>query len=241
MTLNPASDVNRLLTVTLNDSITIQKTDICFGVFCFSSQGTFSYETPHLMKLSTVYYKKLVEMINEIICINPKNCERDADIYTSFSAKEKLTITFTGETSSIESESFTITFKIKQLYFISASGRIEYNFASYVPLPDSKNIIIFGLLYLKYCNVILAYNIYHKKYELLLSAKESDLEKRITQLFVVASVIMAAAVTVWLMRVSPSYQKELGLFLSNSFLSSSCNLKLERFMLISMSTFVQNE
>lgn len=208
MTLNPSNDIKRFLTVTSKDGFMVGSTEARFGDFCFNTVATFSYEIPYIMKLNTQYYQKLIDLIKKIICIKPESCESDSDIYTNIYTKEKLTITFENEINPMVTETFSVTFPIKELFFITPNGQIAYNFVSYKPQQSSQNVVIFGLLFLKKCNVMLSYNRHTEEYELFLSAKESSSGGIVTQLFVFLSVLLSVVVTVGLIRVSPSYEKE---------------------------------
>jgi hypothetical protein len=208
LTVNPVLEMSQFFASPVKNSFSISNAQVSFGDFWFNSMANFSYESPYIMKLCAPHYKKLVETIKGIICIKPESCESDSDIHMNILTHEKLDITFENNKDPMMPQTFTVKFSIKELYFIAPNGDLMFNFDSYVAEPGSKNLVIFGLLFLQKCKLIFTYSAKHNEYEIVLMHQESIREVMATRMFVLLSILLSVVVTVMLVGTPSASDKD---------------------------------
>lgn len=181
---------------TITDEIAFSSIQVSYGLISqLTKQPVFSLNQPYLFRINEREYNQFVSQLKEQICVDPKTCETETDMFGNLSGKERLSFVFSTSDEPLKT-SFKLDFFVRDMIFIGENKKIKYNFA---PFPDYvtgnfNSIIELGLLFLTRCNLQLMVS-RNSKMVLTISERTMQVQPKIYHAYLIVSAVLSVAVT----------------------------------------------
>lgn len=182
---------------TITDELAFSSIQVSFGLISqLSKQPVFSINQPYLFRINEREYLQFVGQLKEQICVDPKACETENDMFGNLSGKGRLSFLFSTTDEPLKTSS-KIDFFVRDMIFIGEDKRIRYNFASFTEYSTANNVnsvIELGLLFLTRCNLQLMVS-RTGQMTLAVSERTRRVEPRVHRVYLAVAALLSVAIT----------------------------------------------
>lgn len=170
----------------------------------------FDYESPYILEYTSFKkYSEMIQMIKELICLEPAKCIKEEDLKLSFDKNEKLLLNFAYYNPIDNSmQYFKVKFNLYELFYTRDNDpeKLLYfniNYREKEDYTSKKNIENYmGLLFLKKINLVVGYNPASENFILYL-INDRPIRKiyELVYLYLLIISILVSAICLWKIRI----------------------------------------